>query len=259
MSNILESPSASHGLESLIGILQYEDKQFESFKNNAGRQIIEAYESNDIKLAMRSEVTNPNFDLSTARNLIDEFIEKLSDGLSESKQEFVNLIFNKYFELLSNIAMGREEFYDCEIPIQLLHENAKVPVYAHITDDGADIFATEDFIIPEQARGLLIQTGFAISVPIGWKISVKPKSGISKNTNLRISNSPGTVDAAYLDPVGVLIDNFGPQVTIPKSSKFCQISLERSYRAKFTIVNDIRAAATNDRNGGFGSTTLYAQ
>lgn len=89
--------------------------------------------------------------------------------------------------------------------VKLLHPDAQVPKYAHEDDVCFDLVAVEDVII-EPGQTKKIPTGIALQTPPDYWIDIRPRSGISEKTKLRISNSPGTIDA-YTGEIGVLLDN----------------------------------------------------
>lgn len=91
------------------------------------------------------------------------------------------------------------------VKIKRLHKDAVIPKYAHKSDVCFDLVSVEDVIItPGQTAK--IPTGWAMQQPEGYAIEIRPRSGISERTKLRIANSPGTIDA-YTGEIGVLIDN----------------------------------------------------
>lgn len=96
----------------------------------------------------------------------------------------------------------------CKVPVKVkkLHPDAVIPKYAKPGDSGFDLVAVEDVIV-RPGQTVQVPTGLAFSIPEGWELQVRPRSGISKNTKLRVSNAPGTVDCSYRGEVGVLIDN----------------------------------------------------
>lgn len=97
---------------------------------------------------------------------------------------------------------------DMEIPISvtICRENVKLPFYANAGDAGMDIVAAEEVIIaPGQTK--LIPTGIKVAIPRGYEIQVRPRSGLSLNTPLRIPNSPGTIDSGFRDEIKVLMTN----------------------------------------------------
>lgn len=98
------------------------------------------------------------------------------------------------------------------IPVKVLrlHKDAVIPRYAKALDAGFDLVAMEDVLVPpgETAK---VKTGLAFAIPDGYELQVRPRSGISAKTKLRISNTPGTIDAGYRGEVCVLVDNIRAQ------------------------------------------------
>ena len=81
------------------------------------------------------------------------------------------------------------------LPVELCHENAQMPQYAHVTDAGMDIYAIEDVTIaPGETK--LVRTGIKLAIPTGYEIQVRPKSGRALKTKMRVANSPGTIKVA---------------------------------------------------------------
>ena len=90
------------------------------------------------------------------------------------------------------------------IPIKKLHPNAVMPKYAKQGDSGFDLVAIENVII-EPGETKLVKTGLAFEIPEGFEIQVRPRSGITLKTKLRVQL--GTVDSNYRGEVGVIVDN----------------------------------------------------
>lgn len=111
------------------------------------------------------------------------------------------------------------------VKIRRLHPDAAIPQYATELAAGFDLVAVEDVIIaPGETE--LVPTGIAVEIPPGYEMQVRPRSGISRKTKLRISNSPGTVDGDYRGEVGVIVDN----TTLPEYG--IDIREGRTVRAK---------------------------
>jgi dUTP pyrophosphatase len=92
------------------------------------------------------------------------------------------------------------------VKIKRLHPDAVIPRYARELDAGFDLVAMEDaLILPGESAK--IPTGLAFALPEGYELQVRPRSGISAKTKLRLSNAPGTIDAGYRGEVCVLVDN----------------------------------------------------
>lgn len=165
------------------------------------------------------------------------------------------------------------------IPIELCHEEAKIPQYANISDSGLDVYALEDITIkPGETK--LVPTGVKIALPPGYELQVRPKSGRALKTKLRVANTPGTIDAGYRDEIKVIIENVespirnityefdeithrpiitsiehGRDYTIGKGEKFAQLVLMEVPKVAFYPVESVMEIGEN-RNGGFGSSGL---
>ena len=196
---------------------------------------------------------------------VEEMITEYENSLKDVMDEVANYtsnpykirIINKVFELLGEIineAIEKFFGYDTIIYFELVHPNAKIPTYAHDTDAGADVYAPMDVVIPPQARGLKVDTGFKMAMTPGWYMAVCPRSGLSYKTTMRIANTPGTVDCDYRDNVGILIDNLSDEtLTIKAGDRIAQFILHPVYRFKGVTVEDVNKIGEN-RGGGFGST-----
>lgn len=91
-----------------------------------------------------------------------------------------------------------------DIKVQTVRDNVALPVYAHETDAGMDVRAAEDVLIPP-GHTVVIPTGIAMVIPEGYEIQVRPRSGCSVKTKLRVVN--GTIDSGYRGEIGVIVDN----------------------------------------------------
>lgn len=85
-----------------------------------------------------------------------------------------------------------------------LSEHAIIPTKAHATDSGFDLYAAEDVIIaPGETK--IIKTNIAVLLPDNHEAQVRPRSGITSRTKLRVNI--GTIDNAYRGDIGIIIDN----------------------------------------------------
>lgn len=161
-----------------------------------------------------------------------------------------------------------------QVPIQLLSEDVRMPEYAHDTDSGMDVFALEEFTLhPGEKR--LIPCGFKVALPPGYELQVRPKSGRALKTQMRIANTPGTIDQGYRDEIGIIVENIdapikdilideeghvksilcGQDVTIGKGEKFAQLILAEVPKVAWLEIENVMEVG-EDRGGGFGSTGL---
>ncbi|MEK4547325.1 deoxyuridine 5'-triphosphate nucleotidohydrolase [Bacillus sp. FSL L8-0173] len=90
------------------------------------------------------------------------------------------------------------------VNIKRLSPDAQVPAYAHATDAGFDLVAAADVII-EPGETACVPTGLAFEIPEGFEMQIRPRSGITLKTPLRVQL--GTIDAGYRGEVGVIVDN----------------------------------------------------
>ena len=90
------------------------------------------------------------------------------------------------------------------LKVKRLSESAVIPRYAKTGDSGFDLVATEDVII-EPGESAKVPTGLAFGIPDGHEIQIRPRSGITSNTKLRVQF--GTVDQGYTGEVKVTVDN----------------------------------------------------
>lgn len=169
-----------------------------------------------------------------------------------------------------------------EIFIELLN-GAAAPTYKHATDAGMDVCANEDITLAP-GETVLIHTGIKMAIPEGYEVQVRPRSGLSLNTPLRVCNTPGTVDSGYRDEVCVIMQNTSERFftdgagvvkvmpdrennhymldskgnkkgwyEIKKGDRIAQLVLSECPRMRLVACKDVTAVGSN-RNGGFGST-----
>jgi dUTP pyrophosphatase len=129
-----------------------------------------------------------------------------------------------------------------------------LPAYMSAGAAGADVVAALDapIVLAPGARAL-IPTGFALEVPPGWEVQVRPRSGLALKHGVTILNAPGTIDADYRGPVGILLANLGTEpFTIARGDRIAQLIVAPVARARFA---EAAALAHSERGGGgFGST-----
>lgn len=174
--------------------------------------------------------------------------------LSENKIKITSVIVDYIFEMLDGTI---EKFKTNGLPIvhfQLVHPNAKLPTYAHDTDAGADIYLPEDVVIYPHTFGTLVHTGLKVALPRGWEFQVRPRSGLSSKTALRVSNTPGTIDAGFRGEVCVIVDNLGDEeVHLSAGDRIAQLVFQPVYHFFGVVVDDINTFASDRGEGGFGS------
>jgi dUTP pyrophosphatase len=132
-------------------------------------------------------------------------------------------------------------------------QGLELPRYASAGAAGADVCAAE--AVPHLAPGerVAVATGFALEVPVGFEVQVRPRSGLALNYGLTVLNAPGTVDSDYRGEVKVILVNLGREaVAIARGERIAQLVVAPITRAAFTEVAEL--AASDRGGGGFGST-----
>ena len=182
--------------------------------------------------------------------------------------------------------MYQERQNAVKIPVERCREGVSLPRYMRDGDAGMDICAAEDAtILP--GRTVLIPTGLKFAVPPGYEMQIRPRSGISLRTALRIPNSPGTIDSGFREEVGVIMTNTclpadsttigaimaieenslaypvcgldsppaeGPcAYAIKKGDRIAQIVIQATPAAELFETDNVREIG-EDRRGGMGST-----
>lgn len=139
-----------------------------------------------------------------------------------------------------------------KIKIKKLHPDAIIPKYANPGDSGFDLVALEQIILgPGETK--LVPTGLSFEIEPGYELQVRPRSGLSLKTPLRVGNSPGTVDSSYRGQVCVIMWNSATfSWVIDKGDRIAQGVIQAVERVEFE--ETIELGSTERNTGGFGST-----
>lgn len=141
-----------------------------------------------------------------------------------------------------------------KINIKKLHKDAVIPEYQTEGAAGFDLHTIGDHLIPF-GQTVLVKTGLSVEIPAGYELQIRPRSGVSLKTKLRVANSPGTIDCDYRGEIGIIIDNIGEvDEFILKGFRIAQAVLCPIERAEFVEV--VELSDTERGSGGFGSTNL---
>jgi len=127
-----------------------------------------------------------------------------------------------------------------------------LPAYATPGAAGMDVVAAENLTLRPGARHA-VATGFAVAIPQGYEIQVRPRSGMALKKGITVPNSPGTVDSDYRGEVKVILlnhseDNF----QIQRGDRIAQLVLAPVTIAAWDEVEQLDE--TQRGEGGFGST-----
>lgn len=132
------------------------------------------------------------------------------------------------------------------------HEEAILPTYATSGAAGADVYSVKEYKVPP-GEHTLIDTGLKCSIPEGYEIQVRPRSGLALKNRITVLNSPGTVDSDYTGKLGVILMNHSDIVfTVKPGDRIAQIVVAPVTQATFEWATE--AKETERGAGGFGST-----
>lgn len=156
-----------------------------------------------------------------------------------------------------------------KVRVKKLHPDAVIPQYQSLGASGFDLVALEDTVILPCATKM-VKTGIAVEVPQGFELQVRPRSGTSLKTPLRVVNSPGTVDSDYRGECCVIMQNTaghsmntqikafdgtwvdGNSQLIKKGERIAQGVICPVVRAEFEEATELSDSARGA--SGFGST-----
>ena len=119
---------------------------------------------------------------------------------------------------------------------------------------GMDICAAvEKNLVLEKGAVSLIPTGFAVAIPEGFEIQIRPRSGLAVKHGIGIINSPGTIDADYRGEIKIAVINLGRKTySVKRGDRIAQMVIKRVYQARLKVVEKLDE--TDRNSGGFGHT-----
>jgi dUTP pyrophosphatase len=131
-------------------------------------------------------------------------------------------------------------------------EGLPLPSYASAGAAGMDVVAAESLTLAPGARHA-VGTGFALAIPDGYEVQVRPRSGLALKHGITCLNTPGTIDSDYRGEVKVILANLGDApFEVVRGERIAQLVPAPVQRAAFREVPDLDD--TTRGGGGFGST-----
>lgn len=131
-----------------------------------------------------------------------------------------------------------------------------LPAYATAQAAGMDAAAAtaEDTVLqPGEIR--LFPTGFAVALPDGFEIQVRPRSGLAVKHGITVVNAPGTIDADYRGEVRIGLINLGSTpFTVQRGDRIAQLILAPVCQARLQQVRELETTKRGDK--GFGHTGM---
>lgn len=134
------------------------------------------------------------------------------------------------------------------------HKDLPLPGYATDGSSGMDVAAALDgdrTIDPGER--VLLPTGFALAVPRGVEVQVRPRSGLALKHGVTVLNAPGTIDSDYRGEVKVILVNHGSEpFVVRRGDRIAQLVVASVTRAE--VVETDSLDDTERGAGGFGHT-----
>jgi dUTP pyrophosphatase len=152
------------------------------------------------------------------------------------------------------------EFIDPPVmpPIQIkVYSESKhgLPAYETSGASGMDLRANENVkIYPHETT--TVGTGLYIEMAPALEMQIRPRSGLSLKTKLRVANAPGTIDSCYRGEIRVILENTGNDlIEIKDGDRIAQAVIVPVLKCAWKQVETKESLSATDRGeGGFGST-----
>ena len=141
-----------------------------------------------------------------------------------------------------------------KILIKRLSKEVSLPKYETSGSSGMDLAANIDTNINiDPGKSAIIPTGLALSIPKGFEVQIRPRSGLAAKQKISVLNTPGTIDADYRGEIKVILINLGHEpFKVEKGLRIAQMVVCPVVQAQLKEVDDL--SETERGEGGFGST-----
>ena len=146
------------------------------------------------------------------------------------------------------------------VNIRRISETAITPVKSHTQDACFDLFANEEVVL-KYGETKVVPTGIAIELPDGYYADVRPRSGLTSKSALRVHL--GTIDSNYRGDIGIICENashrklsslnyIDTDIIVKRGDKIAQLLVQKLPEIELVEVNEL---SDSERGlNGFGST-----
>lgn len=137
------------------------------------------------------------------------------------------------------------------VAVQRLDPDLPLPATARVGDAGVDLYARENALIAAKGGRVLMPTGLAIAIPLGFAGFVMPRSGLALKHGITLVNTPGVIDSGYRGELKVVMINTDSTADyeVSRGDRIAQLLIQRIETIDWNVVNDLDG---EDRGGGFG-------
>lgn len=134
----------------------------------------------------------------------------------------------------------------------VLEKGVQFPAYATPGSAGVDVRANiKEPMILKPGQRALIPTGMKLSLPQGYEVQIRPRSGLAINYGITVLNTPGTCDQDFIYEYKVILINHGEKdYEIKPQERIAQMILKK---VEFFEFEQVEKLEQTERKGGFGS------
>lgn len=157
--------------------------------------------------------------------------------------------------------MGQGEGEGARVIVRVVREAwadaaVALPEYATAGAAGADLranFEDRGALVLEPGARALVSTGLRVAIAEGFEMQIRPRSGLALKHGVTLANAPGTIDADYRGPLGVILVNHGAEpFVVEHGARIAQAVVAPVLQAVFETVDVLDETLRG--GGGFGST-----
>ncbi len=187
--------------DALVSFMRLDDETFNVVQKDVLRSVVETYSQDGVMMGLIQSLpelaTISRTELEVSKlELIDAIGEM---DTSDIKKQFLIDLVEITFQAMLNTVYEVQRDKD-SAPVTVYFEkvtpDAKIPTFAHDGDAGMDVYANESYVI-NPGETVLVKTGIKVAIPKGYELQVRPRSGLSAKTKLRVANTPGTIKVIY--------------------------------------------------------------
>ena len=137
------------------------------------------------------------------------------------------------------------------VDVRRLDPELPLPTTAHRGDAGVDLHAREDAVLPANGGRVLVPTGLAVAIPVGYMGLVVPRSGLALKYGVTLVNTPGIIDSGYRGELKVVMINTDPSTDyhVRRGDRIAQLIIQELVAVTWREVEELTG---EDRGGGFG-------
>lgn len=137
------------------------------------------------------------------------------------------------------------------VDVRRLDPDLPLPTTAHSGDAGVDLHAREDALLRAGGGRVLVPTGIAVAIPVGYMGIVVPRSGLALKHGVSLVNTPGIIDSGYRGELKVVMVNTDPtdDYQVTRGDRIAQLIIQEIVSVTWRPVDELMG---EDRGGGFG-------